>query len=159
METEIWAECAALRSKAKRVKTQKQQTPSGENRDTRNLNAKQVYAASPNTLAARSSPLPNKKTGKLDPLSERPNLDFSKGVRGKYSNLLAEGTNLVILDPALLPYFPDSQSVNDALHAFLSLPAVQREKTIAQYRSQPKAFTVSPAAFDPRTGRNSKSAA
>ena len=49
-----------------------------------------------------------KKSTELDPLAERPNIDFSKGVRGKYSNLFAEGTNVVILDPALLPSFPDS---------------------------------------------------
>ena len=62
-----------------------------------------------------------KKSVKLDPLAERPNLDFSKGVRGKYSNRLADGTNLVVLDPALLPHFPDSESVNRALRALLAI--------------------------------------
>ena len=83
----------------------------------------------------------------------------AKLVRGKYSNLLKEGTNVVVLDPALLADFPDSQSVNDALHAFLSLPAIERETALAQHRSHPEAFTTAPAAFDPRTGRNSESAA
>ena len=62
-----------------------------------------------------------KKSPKRDPLAERPDLDFSKGVRGKYSNLLAKGTNIAIIDPALHPYFPDSESVNHALRAFLSI--------------------------------------
>ena len=62
-----------------------------------------------------------KKSAKPDPLAERPNLDFSKGVRGKYTNLLAKGTNVAIIDPALHPYFPDSESVNRALRAVLAL--------------------------------------
>ena len=62
-----------------------------------------------------------KKSRKPDPLAERPNIDFSKGLRGKYTNLLAKGTNVVVLDPALLPYFPDSESVNRALHAILTI--------------------------------------
>lgn len=62
-----------------------------------------------------------KKSPKHDPLAERPDLDFSKGIRGKYNNLLAKGTNVAIIDPALHPYFPDSESVNRALRAFLAI--------------------------------------
>jgi hypothetical protein len=62
-----------------------------------------------------------KKSPKLDPLAERPDIDFSKGVRGKYTNLLAKGTNLAIIDPALHEHFPDSESVNRALRAFLTI--------------------------------------
>ena len=58
-----------------------------------------------------------KKARKLDPLAPRPNLNFSKGVRGKYTNLLQQGTNVVILDADLLDYFTDSESVNDALRS------------------------------------------
>ncbi len=94
-----------------------------------------------------------------EPVTEAASVDFSRGVRGKYSNVFAKGTNVVILDPALLPEFPDSQSVNDALHAFLSMPASQREAALARHRDRPEAFTVAPDAFDPRTGRNHKSAA
>jgi hypothetical protein len=57
-----------------------------------------------------------KKSPELDPLAERPNLDFSKAVRGKYSNLLEKGTNV-----ALHEHFPDSESVNRALRALLSI--------------------------------------
>jgi hypothetical protein len=55
------------------------------------------------------------KAKQLDPLAPRPNLDFSKGVRGKYTNLLAKGTNVVLIEPDLLDTFPDSESVNEAL--------------------------------------------
>ena len=62
-----------------------------------------------------------KKSVKADDLAERPDLDFRKGVRGKYHNLLAKGTNVAIIDPVLHPYFPDSESVNRALRAFLAI--------------------------------------
>ena len=64
-----------------------------------------------------------KKSAKSDPLAERPNLDFSKGVRGKYTNLLAKGTNVAIIDPTLHPYFPDSEAVNRALRAAMDVSA------------------------------------
>jgi hypothetical protein len=62
-----------------------------------------------------------KKTAEVDLLAPRPNLDFSKGVRGKHSNRLQQETKTVILDPELTPHFPDSASVNRALHAFLAI--------------------------------------
>jgi hypothetical protein len=55
------------------------------------------------------------KAKQLDPLTPRPNLDFSKGVRGKYAGLPKQGTNVIILDPDLLDTFPDSASANEAL--------------------------------------------
>jgi hypothetical protein len=88
-----------------------------------------------------------KKSPKLDPLAERPNIDFSKGVRGKYSNQLAKGTNLVILDPALLPFFPDSESVNRALHAFLAIGASVQSAAPARRGSKRLQ-----ASLDPRSG-------
>jgi hypothetical protein len=50
-----------------------------------------------------------------DPLAPRPNLDFSKGVRGKYYESMRKGTNVVLIAPDLLDTFPDSESVNEAL--------------------------------------------
>jgi len=58
-----------------------------------------------------------KKTTKIDPLAERPALDFSKGVRGKYYDRMQQGTNVVLLAPDLLDTFPDSDSVNEALRS------------------------------------------
>ena len=47
--------------------------------------------------------------------------DFSGGVRGKYSKRYAEGTNVVVLDPDIVEYFPDQESVNDALRTLVAL--------------------------------------
>jgi len=55
------------------------------------------------------------KANQLDPLAPRPNLDFSKGVRGKYYDRMQAGTNIVLIAPDLLDTFPDSESVNEAL--------------------------------------------
>ncbi len=51
--------------------------------------------------------------------------DFSDGVRGKYAKRYAEGTNVVVIDPDLSQYFPDSDSVNEALRALL--PIIKRQ--------------------------------
>lgn len=74
-----------------------------------------------------------KKESEFDPLAPRPNLDFSKGVRGKYANLLKQGTNLAIIEPDLLDTFPDSESVNEALRGLkkLALQAAKSHKTAA----------------------------
>ncbi len=47
--------------------------------------------------------------------------DFSKGVRGKYADRYAEGTNLVALDPDVAESFPDSTSVNSALRELIRI--------------------------------------
>jgi hypothetical protein len=48
-------------------------------------------------------------------------LDWSKATRGKYANLLAQGSNLAIIDLDLHAHFPDSESVNAALRKQLAL--------------------------------------
>jgi len=45
--------------------------------------------------------------------------DFSKGIRGKYLKRYQEGSNVVVLDPEIAEYFPDSGAVNDALRALM----------------------------------------
>ena len=48
----------------------------------------------------------------------RPEYDLARlkgGVRGKYYNQAAAGTNLVLLEPDVARAFPDSSSVNRAL--------------------------------------------
>ncbi len=78
------------------------------------------------------------KAEQLDPLAPRPNLDFSKGVRGKYADRMQQGTNIVLLDPDLLDTFPDSASVNEALHTLKRIatrsakPANRQRKTAAR---------------------------
>ena len=43
--------------------------------------------------------------------------DFAGGIRGKYAKRYAEGTNVVVIDPDIVEYFPDPDTVNDALRA------------------------------------------
>lgn len=47
--------------------------------------------------------------------------DFSNGVRGKYAKRYAAGTNVVALDPDVIAFFPDSESVNEALRALVKI--------------------------------------
>ena len=50
--------------------------------------------------------------------SMRDEYDFSKGVRGKYAERFAQGSNVVV-EPGLAEQFPDSESVNKALREVL----------------------------------------
>ncbi len=47
--------------------------------------------------------------------------DFSQGIRGKYAKRYAEGTNIVLLEPDIVDFFPDSQSVNKALRLLIDI--------------------------------------
>ena len=53
--------------------------------------------------------------------------DFSGGVRGKYAKRYAEGTNVVVIDPDLVQFFPDHDSVNQALRHLAAVIENQRE--------------------------------
>ena len=54
--------------------------------------------------------------------------DYSKAVRGKYfKNLMAEGSNVIVLEPDIAKEFHDSDSVNQALRSLLEITrATQR---------------------------------
>lgn len=43
--------------------------------------------------------------------------DFSDGLRGKYADRFAEGSNVVVLDPDVAAEFKTRKAVNDALRA------------------------------------------
>ena len=47
--------------------------------------------------------------------------DFSNGVRGKYVDRFAKGSNVIVLDPDVAQVFPDSESVNQALRALVEI--------------------------------------
>ncbi len=55
-----------------------------------------------------------KMTDELDPLRERPEMDFSTGVRGKHYARAMAARKVVVLDADLLDAFPDSDAVNSA---------------------------------------------
>ena len=50
-----------------------------------------------------------------------PEYSLRGGVRGKYAERYARGTNLVRLDPDVAADFPDSESVNRALRALADI--------------------------------------
>jgi hypothetical protein len=54
--------------------------------------------------------------------------DFTGGVRGKYAERYARGTNLIVLDPDVAQIFSDSESVNQALRALAGIIRHQTEK-------------------------------
>ena len=49
--------------------------------------------------------------------------DFSNGTRGKYAARFAKGTNVIVLEPDVAEYFPDSESVNEALRVLVRVAA------------------------------------
>ena len=56
-----------------------------------------------------------------------PEYDFKGGVRGKYAKRYAEGTNVVVVDADVARFFPDHDSVNDALRHLAAVIAGQRK--------------------------------
>ncbi len=51
--------------------------------------------------------------------------DFSQGVRGKYVQRFAQGSNIVVLSPEIAKIFPDSESVNRALQLLMAEQLMQ----------------------------------
>lgn len=47
--------------------------------------------------------------------------DFSDGVRGKYAQRYKEGSNVVVIDPDVAEFFPDHDSVNEALRNLVAV--------------------------------------
>lgn len=50
--------------------------------------------------------------------------DFSGGVRGKYADEYAAGTNVVVLDPDLAERFRTTREVNEALRELIRLKKI-----------------------------------
>ena len=61
--------------------------------------------------------------------------NFSKGVRGKYANKYANGSNVVVIDADIVKYFPDHDSVNEALRSLANIMK-KHEKKIAGASNQ-----------------------
>ena len=55
--------------------------------------------------------------------------DFRKGIQGKYAKKYAEGTNVVVIEPDVAKFFPDHDSVNQALRSLAEI--IKRRKKIA----------------------------
>jgi urate oxidase len=52
--------------------------------------------------------------------------DFSSGIQGKYSKRYSEGTNVVVIEPDIVKFFPDHESVNQALRSLAGI--IKRQK-------------------------------
>ena len=58
----------------------------------------------------------------------RNHYDFSGGVRGKYAERYAEGSNVVVLDPDVARLFPNGQAVNETLRAVTEIVNIQERR-------------------------------
>ena len=58
----------------------------------------------------------------------RPEYDFSEGVRGKYAQRYADGSNVVVLDPDVARLFPNGQTVNETLRAIAEIVNIQERR-------------------------------
>ena len=71
-----------------------------------------------------------KPTKKGDAVHAEPEMrseyDFTDGVRGKYAERFAEGTNLVLLAPDVAAEFPTANSVNRALRGVIKSRSKRR---------------------------------
>lgn len=57
----------------------------------------------------------------------RPEYDFSRGQRGKYTGRMVKGSNVVVLDRDVQKLFPDSVAVNTALRALALAVAAAKQ--------------------------------
>jgi hypothetical protein len=73
----------------------------------------------------------------------RKEYDFSNARPNKYAKKYAEGTNIVVIEPDLVKFFPDSESVNAALRALVSIfpKSKPREKSKKSLVTQHKSMT------------------
>jgi len=55
--------------------------------------------------------------------------DFSKGIQGKYAKRYMEGTNVVLIEPDVAEFFPDHDSVNQALRSLTEIIKRQKQAT------------------------------
>ena len=60
--------------------------------------------------------------------------DFSDGIRGKCAKRYAEGTNVVVVEPEVARFFPDHDSVNQALRHLAADRDAARDRTIRSSR-------------------------
>jgi hypothetical protein len=80
-----------------------------------------------------------KRTNHVAQMRAEYDFDYSKAVRGKYyKRLLAEGSNVVVLDRDVEKAFPNSAAVNKALRAVLQGKR-QRRLTARTTRTRAKA--------------------
>lgn len=73
----------------------------------------------------------NREALEYDDWEMREEYDFSGGIRGKYAERYARGTNLVRLDPDVAEVFPTAEAVNEALRALAGVIRAREARTEA----------------------------
>jgi hypothetical protein len=66
-----------------------------------------------------------KESKNMDMLEE---YDFSKWIRGKYAKRYHLRSNIIVLEPDVSQYFPNSESVNRALRTITLLKKARKVK-------------------------------
>ncbi len=56
--------------------------------------------------------------------------DFYNSVRDKYAGSYAEGANVVLIDPDVAEFFPDQDTVNDALRSLIKIIKKRQNRII-----------------------------
>ncbi len=59
------------------------------------------------------------------------NYDFSQGVRGKYVQRFAQGSNVVVLSPDVAEILPNSEAVNNTLRLLVEVAGRSASKVAA----------------------------
>ncbi|MGA1871715.1 MAG: hypothetical protein ACMUJM_24570 [bacterium] len=54
--------------------------------------------------------------------------DFSNAIKGKYVKRYEEGTNVIVIDQDVAKFFPDHDSVNQALRSIIQIIKNQKNK-------------------------------
>jgi hypothetical protein len=67
--------------------------------------------------------------------------DFSGGIRGKYAKRYTEGANVVVIDPDVAQYFPDHETVNEALRGLTKI-IKKRQKAEQAAQRGPRSRTT-----------------
>jgi hypothetical protein len=60
--------------------------------------------------------------------------NFSNGVQGKYAKEFKKGSNIVVLEPGVAEFFPDTESVNQTLRSLIKI--IKRQKTDVPHKKQ-----------------------
>ena len=100
-----------------------------------------------------------KKSPEFDPLARETEPRLQQGRPGKIHQPAQAGKQTWSFSiPALMPYFPDSESVNRALHAFLAIGDSVQSAASPRRRMRTAAPRAN-ATFDPRKGSQESSLA
>jgi hypothetical protein len=80
-------------------------------------------SSAPDVQQSRRAEVMKKRHNDIEMLNE---YDFSGGIRGKYAQRYEKGTNVVVIDPDIVRYFPDHDTVNESLRSLVPIIKMQK---------------------------------